>query len=173
MPDTAEQSLETGRTLQFDTPHPTPSVTNDTPETSAGQARARGPDYQTMFELMRQDLADLRETQRHEHSLLLASQTRCQELEALTTNLVRSSEANFFTPTANTQVPFTRSPGGTVVPDPTAPSILHIPIRLNPAELETAGPPPALTRVAEPATLPPASPARSLYRTTRGKNGKN
>lgn len=84
-----EQTPELGRTLHFDTPQTTSSNTVIT-EVSPSQTRTHEPDYQAMFELMRQDLAELWATQRREHEMLITSQIRCQELETETAELARA-----------------------------------------------------------------------------------
>ena len=76
--DTSDPSTqELSRTLQYDTPGST---------TTAGagdEADIRRPlDYEAMNDLMRKDLAELRETQRREHAQMMVALARCEELEA-------------------------------------------------------------------------------------------
>lgn len=100
-----------------------------------------------MIELMLQDLADLSATQRHE--LLLAPQTRCQELEAQMAELAQAQESHFFMPTATIRQYQINQLGQTVTQSPITSNVLHIPVHLHPAKLEGAGRLPALTRATE------------------------
>lgn len=117
-PDLGIQDIS--RTLQYDT-----SGSTTTEQRITGDAR-RPLDYEAMNDLIKKDLADLRETQRREHAQMMVGLARCEELESLAREHARARERQFFTPTDN------------VLPDL---SVVQIPILLNPHSLQASGPP--------------------------------
>jgi hypothetical protein len=112
-PDLGVRDLS--RTLQYDTPASTTlseEITSDTP---------RQPDYEAMNNLMKKDLADLRETQRQEHAQMIAALARCEELETQARENARANEAQFFAPIDRNQP---------------SPNVIQIPVTLNPSSLQ-------------------------------------
>ena len=72
--DTSTRNLS--RTLQYDTP-----ASTTTGQGAEAYAR-RSIDYKAMNDLMRKDLAEMRETKRRERAQMMVALARCEELEA-------------------------------------------------------------------------------------------
>ena len=100
-----------------------------------------------MNDLMRKDLADLRETQRREHAQMMVALARCEKLEAQAREYPRARERQFFTP------------AGTSSPDP---NIIQIPIHLSPPSLQASGPPLLPMWVVEPTPTVESPTSHSL-----------